>query len=109
MSDEREFHEGSGNVFADLGLRDADELYTRAKIGYQVQKILKDRKLKQREMADVLAIAQPDVSLLMRGKFNRFSTEKLVDFLKRLDQDVILVIHNRHQNDPQRQDVSLAL
>lgn len=109
MSDEPAFHEGSGNVFADLGLPDADELYTRAKIGYHVQKILKDCQLKQREIAAILAIAQPDVSLLMRGKFNRFSTEKLVDFLKRLDQDVILVIQNRHPSDsPQQQRVSLT-
>jgi len=109
MSNETEFFEGSGNVFADLGLPDADELYTRAKIGYQVQKILKDRKLKQREIAAVLNISQPDVSLLMRGRFNRFSKEKLIDFLKRLDQEVILVINSRSQTGQQWQGVSLSL
>ena len=40
-----EFEEGSGNVFADLDLTDADELYTRAQIGFGVYKILKDKKL----------------------------------------------------------------
>ena len=45
--------EGSGNVFADLGLKDADQLMARAQIGYHVFKILKDDKLKQREIANI--------------------------------------------------------
>ena len=51
------FEEGSGNVFADLGLKDTDKLLARAKIGYHVFKILKDEKLKQREIAGILGIA----------------------------------------------------
>jgi predicted XRE-type DNA-binding protein len=46
-----EFEESSGNVFADLGLTDADELYARAQIGFGVYKILKEKGLKQREIA----------------------------------------------------------
>lgn len=46
MSKDPEFYEGSGNVFADLGLEDADELYSRAKVGFEVWKILKERKLR---------------------------------------------------------------
>jgi predicted XRE-type DNA-binding protein len=42
------FEKGSGNVFTDLGLTDADELYVRAQIGFGVFEILKNRKLKQR-------------------------------------------------------------
>ena len=57
-----EYEEGSGNVFADLGLEDADELFARSKIGFHVYQILKDRGLKQREAAELLGIAQPDVS-----------------------------------------------
>ena len=43
-----EGEEGSGNVFADLGLEDADELFTRAQMGFHIYTILKDKKLKQR-------------------------------------------------------------
>ena len=57
-----EFEEGSGNVFADLGLKHADQLLARAQIGFHVFKILGDKKLKQREIASILGIAQPDVS-----------------------------------------------
>jgi predicted XRE-type DNA-binding protein len=62
-----EFEEGSGNVFADLGLKDSDQLMARAQIGYHVFKIHEDKDLKQREIAHVLGIAQPDVSHLMNG------------------------------------------
>ena len=57
MSDEIEIYHGSGNVFADIGLKDADELFVRAQIGIEVLKILKGRKLKQREIAELLDIS----------------------------------------------------
>jgi predicted XRE-type DNA-binding protein len=95
--------EGSGNIFADLGLRGAGELYTRAQIGVHVFKILKDRKLKQREIAEILGIAQPDVSHLMNGHFSRFTTDKLLDFLKRLDQKVKIEVSRRHKGEPYQQ------
>lgn len=89
---EIEFEESSGNIFADLGLEDAEELFARAQIGFFVFKILEDKKLKQREIASVLGIAQPDVSHLMNGHFSRFTTDKLLDFLKRLDRKVIIQV-----------------
>jgi predicted XRE-type DNA-binding protein len=108
MTKKLEFHEGSGNVFADLGLEDSDELYSRAKIGFEVWKILKERKLKQKEIAHILGIAQSDVSLLMYCKFNRFSTEKLLGFLKKLDREVILMINHKTPLD-NRQGICLSL
>ena len=101
------FEEGSGNVFADLGLKDADQLLVRSQIGYHVFKILEKRKLKQREIAGVLAIAQPDVSHLMNGHFSRFTTDKLREFLKRLDQKVTIEVSRRHRGEPY-QEVTFA-
>jgi predicted XRE-type DNA-binding protein len=98
-----EFEEGSGNIFADLGLENAGELYTRAQIGVHVFKILKDRKLKQREISGILGIAQPDVSHLMNGHFSRFTTDKLLDFLKRLDQKVKIEVSRRQKGEPYQQ------
>ena len=109
MNDETiEVYEGSGNVFADLGLEDAEGLYARAKIGYQVLTILRDRKLKQEEVAVLLNMNQPDVSLLMRGRFHHFSVERLLDFLKRLDQEVTLLIRSREDSERQ-QGIKLSL
>lgn len=99
---EIEFEEGSGNVFADLGLEDTDELFARAQIGACIFKILKDRNLKQREIAVVLGIAQSDVSHLMNGHFSRFTIDKLLNFLKQLDQKVTIQITPYKVGEPDR-------
>jgi predicted XRE-type DNA-binding protein len=100
---EIEFEKSSGNIFADLGLEDAEELFTRAQIGFCVFKILEDKKLKQREIASVLGIAQTDVSHLMNGHFSRFTTDRLLDFLKRLDQKVTIQVSHHHEGEPYQQ------
>src|SRR5947209_80427 len=97
---ETEFEEGSGNVFADLGLEDADELFARAQIGFHVYQILKDKKLAQREIASLLGIKQPEVSHLMNGHFSRFTTDKLLDFLKRLERKVTIRISLHKSGEP---------
>ena len=103
-----EFEEGSGNVFADLGLKEADQLLARAQIGFHVFKILEDKKLKQREIADILGIAQPDISHLMNGHFSRFTTDKLLEFLKRLDRKVTIRISPHRPGEPY-QEVGFGL
>lgn len=107
MSDNIEFEESSGNVFSDLGLEDADELFARAQLGFHVHRILKAKMLKQREIAALLSIAQPDVSHLMNGHFSRFTTDKLLDFLKRLDRKVTIQISPHRQGEPY-QEVALV-
>ena len=94
------FEEGSGNVFADLRLKDADQLLARSQIGFHVFQILEARKLKQREIAEILGIAQPDVSHLINGHFSRFTTDKLLDFLKRLDRKVMIEVSRHHKGEP---------
>ena len=88
-----EVFEGTDNIFADIGLDDADELLARAQIGVEVLKILQEKQLKQREIAALLHIRQPEVSHLMNGRFRRFTEGKLMGFLKKLDREVILVIN----------------
>ena len=91
---------GSGNVFADLDLPGADELFARAQIGFHVFKILEERNLKQREIAALLRIPQPEVSHLMNGHSSRFTTDKLLDFLKRLNQTVTIQIRPHSPGEP---------
>jgi len=103
-----DFEEGSGNVFADLEMENADELLARARLGYCVYKILEEQKLKQREIAALLGIAQPDVSHLMNGHFNRFTTDKLLTFLKRLNRKVTIQVSPRRPGEP-FQEIGLTL
>jgi len=96
MTQEPLFEESSGNVFADLGLSNASELFTRGKIGIEVLRLLSQRNLKQREISELLGIPQPEVSHLMKGEFQRFSEGKLLIFLKRLDREITLHLRPRH-------------
>jgi predicted XRE-type DNA-binding protein len=95
-----ECEQGLGNVFADLGLPDAEECLSRAKIGFHVYELLKERKLRQREIADLLGVKQPEVSHLMNGHFNRFTTDKLLEFLRRLDRKVTIRITPHKPGEP---------
>jgi predicted XRE-type DNA-binding protein len=102
-----EYEIGSGNVFADLGLKDADELLTRAKLGHTVRMILEKRGLKQKEISELLKINQSEVSKLMNGKYHLFSEGRLFGFLNKLDQKVTVQISPR-QKDDNPQEVVLA-
>jgi predicted XRE-type DNA-binding protein len=103
-----EHQEGCGNVFADLGLPDADERHARSKLGYHVYKLLADRKLTQREIAALVGIRQPEVSHLMNVHFSRFTTDKLLDFLKRMDRKVTIQISPHRPGEPY-QEVGFGL
>ena len=96
----RGFEESSGNVFADLELEHSDELFARARIGFHVYQILKNKKLPQREIASLLGIKQPEVSHLMNGHFSRFATDKLLDFLKKLGRKVTIRISPHKPGEP---------
>ena len=83
-----EIEASSGNVFQDLGLPDAGERLAKAELARVIRKLINDKNWTQRRAADVLGIAPPDVSDLMRGKLARFSQERLERFLNSLGMDV---------------------
>ena len=103
-----DYVESSGNVFADMGLEEADELLTRAQLGYSVRQILKDRGIKQQDIASLLEIKQPEVSNLMQGKYHLFSEGRLFSFLRKLDQKVVIQI-SKHQEGEPFQEVAMGM
>jgi len=84
--------EGSGNVFADLGLPNAEQELTKARLTMQIYRIILQRDLTQTAAAKVLGIKQPHVSLLMRNRSGSFSVGRLIDFLNLLGQDVEITV-----------------
>jgi predicted XRE-type DNA-binding protein len=82
-----------------MGLDDADELLIRAQLGQAVRKILNEKNLKQREIAQLLGIDQAEVSKLMNGKYHLFSEGRLFVFLGRLDRKVVMQIRPRQQGE----------
>jgi predicted XRE-type DNA-binding protein len=89
--------EGTGNVFAALGLADAADRHTKTRLAMAVNAILKERRLKQTDAAAILGIPQPKVSALANYRLDHFSVEKLISFLNALDQDVEIVIRPRRE------------
>ncbi len=88
---------GTTNVFEDLGYVDAGERQVKTRLALAINEILKGRKLKQREIADILSIPQPKVSALKNYRLDQFSVEKLMAFLTALNQDVEIMIRP-HRN-----------
>jgi predicted XRE-type DNA-binding protein len=90
-----EVQPGSGNVFADLGYADARERSLKVQLAMEVNRILGERGLAQDRAARLLGVRQPHVSDLVRYRLNRFSVERLMDFLTRLGKDVQIRIAPR--------------
>jgi len=84
--------EGSGNVFADLGLPNPEQELLKAQLTLQIHTILKDSGLTQAEIAKVLGVQQPQVSLLMRNRAGSFSVGRLMEFLTALRRDVEITV-----------------
>lgn len=87
---------GSGNVFADLELPDADEYMAKSELAVRIFKIIKDRRLTQAAAGKLLGISQPKVSALLNGRLEGFSTERLFRFLNALGCDVRITVSRPH-------------
>ena len=79
---------GSGNVFADLGLPDADEHELKARMVMFIAELIKRKELTQQEAARRMGVSQPDVSNILRGRFERVSLERLLRYARALGSDV---------------------
>lgn len=96
MTNERlEIIPSSGNVFEDLGLKDAPQRLAKAELASRINDIIDERQLNQREAGEILGINQPKVSALMQGRLEGFSMERLLTFLTHLDQDIEIVVKDK--------------
>lgn len=91
---------GSGNVFADLELPDADECLAKSELAARIFKIIKSRRLTQAAAGKLLGINQPKVSALLAGRLEGFSTDRLFRFLNALGCDVIITVSRPHPKSP---------
>lgn len=83
---------GSGNAFADLGLPNPEQDLLKARLTLQIYRILKDSGMTQVQIAKILGVQQPQVSLLMRNRAGNFSIGRLMEFLIALRQDVEITV-----------------
>jgi len=84
--------QGSTNVYADLGLEDAEEMLVKAQLATKIGEIIKRRKLTQVQAAELLGMTQPKLSNLLRGQFRGISEAKMLECLTRLGRNIEIVV-----------------
>lgn len=82
---------GSGNVFADLDLPDADDLLLKSDLAVELRKLIEARRLSQASAAAIIGISQPDLSRILRGRVADYSAGRLMRMLTLFDSDVEIV------------------
>jgi predicted XRE-type DNA-binding protein len=92
--------ESSGNVFADLGIKDAAAYLAKSVLAIHIQRVIKKRHLTQDEAGQILGISQPKVSAIIKGRLDGFSTERLFRFLNVLGCDVKIIISRPYPQTP---------
>lgn len=88
---------GSGNIFADLGLPDAEDMLLKSQIVVVLNRLIKESKLTQTAAAKLIGIGQPDLSNLLRGRIRGYSAERLMRMLTAFGQDVEITVHPRRR------------
>ncbi|MBD2570181.1 helix-turn-helix domain-containing protein [Anabaena lutea] len=99
MTENIEITSSSGNVFADLGLPNPDEMLVKAELARKISNAITARHITQAEAAELLGIDQPKVSALMRGRLTGFSLERMFRFLNILGIDVEITVKPKSRDD----------
>ncbi|MBV9692699.1 MAG: XRE family transcriptional regulator, partial [Alphaproteobacteria bacterium] len=90
--DEGAVTEGSGNVFADLGVAEPEEELAKAQLASHIREAIKRRKLTQAAAATLVGLDQPKISALINGRLAGFSSDRLLRCLTALGQDIEIVV-----------------
>ncbi len=113
----------SGNVFADIGITNPEEHLAKVKLAMQINLLIEERDLTQKEAAKLLGIDQPKISALHKGRLAGFSLERLFHFLNVLGQDInikispkartrkkpnIVVVYNKAKRKPPLDDAKAS-
>lgn len=90
----------SGNVFADLGLPEAEDRLLKAQLALRIQQLIEQKGMTQAEIAPLLGLDQPKVSNLLRGRLAGFSVERLFSILNKLGHNVEVYI-SEEEHEPE--------
>lgn len=93
------FRRGSGNVFADIGLRNPEEALAKAQLAEAISETIGRRRLTQQEAAEILQVDQPKVSKIVNGRLDGFTQDRLIRYLRLLGDDVSITVRIREVSD----------
>ena len=83
-----EVEQGGGNVYADLGISNAEEMLVKARLATKISEIIKHRHLTQIEAADIVGLPQPKLFGMLRGQLRAISESQMLDCINKLGRDV---------------------
>jgi len=87
-----DIEKSSGNVYADLGLPDSEEMLVKARLAAKIGEIIKHRHLTQQQASEILGMPQSKISNMLRGNFRGISEAKMIECLNLLGRDIQIVI-----------------
>lgn len=94
------FVRGSGNVFADLGLPDPEDALARVRLAEAISDTIERRGLTQTQAAEAMEVDQPKVSLIVNGRLDGFTQDRLMRYLTALGDDVQIIVRHPRAYDP---------
>lgn len=92
MAKKNGYEVGSANVFADIGLPDAEHALAKAQLASRIIDSIERRRLTQVQAAKMLRLDQPKISALKSGRLSGFSLERLMRILLRLGSDIDIIV-----------------
>jgi predicted XRE-type DNA-binding protein len=99
MKNDMTVKRSSGNIFADIGLPNAEDHLVKAQIVATIGNLIRNQKLTQTVAAEKIGLKQPDVSRLLDGHFEGFSLERLIALLLALGTNVTIEVGPSNDND----------
>jgi predicted XRE-type DNA-binding protein len=99
MTDEK-VTQSSDNVFADLGFENPEEEMLKAKLVREIRAVIKSRRLTQAKAAALIGVKQPDVSAILAGRTQKYSIDRLLRSLRRLDCEVEISVRRKPERSP---------
>jgi len=94
----KQVRKSSGNVFADMGVRNPEEALVKARLAQVIADAISVRDMTQVEAAELLGIDQPKISRLVRGQLAGFTIERLFRFVTLLGGDIEITVIEDIQN-----------
>jgi addiction module HigA family antidote len=76
---------GSNNVYADLGIPDAEQMLLKSQLAHKITLAIEAQGLSALEASRILGLAQPKLKSILRGQFHEVSENEMRDYLSRLD------------------------
>ena len=108
MTEDIELERGTGNVFADLGVEDAGVRQVRAILAAEIVKTLDAERLTVREAEARTGIAAADFSRIRQVRLDRFTIDRLMRILDRLNRDVLVKVSVARRGPSSAQSSRLA-